>query len=533
MTEPLDEHDPREIGPYAVVGRLGAGGMGQVYLGRAPDGQLCAVKVIHPGLAHDEQFRARFGREVDTARRVTGPHVARVLAADPDAPLPWLAAEYVPGPSLEHAVTAGRPLPERSVRIMAAQLFGALATVHASGVVHRDLKPSNIMLAPDGAKLIDFGIARAVEGNPDHAHRDGRRLACLHVARAGRRRRHRAASDVFSLAAVLVFASTGVGPYGEGTPAALLLRAADATPRLDGVPESMRPMLELCLAKGPAARPTAAMLAATLSAAARTDAGPWLPPAITAPPARSTTRRSTWLVAAGVAMAVAVTATVVAISSNSGTDAPPVTSQPTAIPIPTPVAPPSVFIRFEDDVVDVAFTPDSLRAFVVLDNGVDVVDMSTNSITTKIALSAPRGIAITPDGTRAYVGLRSGFVQVLDTTTYRSIASVPVGQLPYGIAFSPDGGRAYVANVASGTVFGDRHRHQRGHPDGAGVIDDVELRRREVLGRTSRWRPGVRADQRGRRRDRHGQRLRRVPDPGQGAPRRIGLRLGPGVRRQR
>ena len=459
MTEPLDGGDPGRIGPYAVLGRLGSGGMGQVYLGRAADGQLCAVKVIHPGLAHDEHFRARFSREVAAAGRVSGPHVARVLDAAPDDPQPWLATEYVPGPSLEQAVTAQRPLPERSVRIMAATLFAALATIHANGVVHRDIKPSNILLAPDGARLIDFGIARAVEGT--QITRTGMILGSPAFMSPEQANGDEvgAPSDVFSLAAVLVFASTGVGPFGEGTPAALLLRAADSTPGLGAVPAAIRPMLELCLTKDPAARPTAAVLAATLAAAVPAESSAaWLPPwvAESAPralvaPAGGSPRAGlsrSWLIAIGVVVVVAV----VAVSANTSTGGgAPATAPPIAAPTTSP-APEPVRIGIGDSVTDVAFSPDSRRAYVVHDTGLEVIDTATKGITTSIALDAPRAVAITPDGALAYVALLSGFVVVIDTATHEALTTVPVGGGPYGVAFTPDGGRAFVVNMFDSTV---------------------------------------------------------------------------------
>ncbi|NDZ86926.1 serine/threonine protein kinase, partial [Streptomyces sp. SID10115] len=161
---PLEADEPTVIGPYRLLGRLGSGGMGRVYLGRSAGGRTVAVKVVHPHFALDEEFRARFRREVDAARRVGGDWTAPVLDADPDASVPWVATGYAAGPSLTEAVRDGGPLPEHSVRVLGAGLAEALAHVHGLGLVHRDVKPSNVLLTLDGPRLIDFGIARATDG---------------------------------------------------------------------------------------------------------------------------------------------------------------------------------------------------------------------------------------------------------------------------------------------------------------------------------------------------------------------------------
>lgn len=159
----LEAGEPTTIGPYRLLGRLGSGGMGRVYLGRSAGGRTVAVKVVHPHFALDEEFRARFRREVDAARRVGGAWTAPVLDADPEASVPWVATGYVAGPSLAQAVKE-RALPGHSVRVLGAGLAEALAAVHGLGLVHRDVKPSNVLLTVDGPRLIDFGIARATDG---------------------------------------------------------------------------------------------------------------------------------------------------------------------------------------------------------------------------------------------------------------------------------------------------------------------------------------------------------------------------------
>jgi serine/threonine protein kinase len=277
MMRELQPGDPQLIGPYRLRGRLGAGGMGRVYLGLSPGGRAVAVKVIRADLAQDAEFRARFRREVGVARRVSGLFTAPVIDADVESPVPWLATAYVRGPSLADAVSEHGPLPAASVLVLARGLAEGLSTIHAAGVVHRDLKPANVLLAEDGPRLIDFGISRAVEAgalthtglvvgspgfmSPEQA--EGREVG--------------PPSDVFSLGAALAFAATGQGPFGSGSTPALVYRVVYSAPQLDLVPAEVRPLIDRCLAKDPARRPTADDL---LSGAAQPAAG-WLPEPVT------------------------------------------------------------------------------------------------------------------------------------------------------------------------------------------------------------------------------------------------------------
>ncbi len=263
MMRELQPGDPQLIGPYRLRGRLGAGGMGRVYLGLSPGGRAV--------------FRARFRREVGVARRVSGLFTAPVIDADVESPVPWLATAYVRGPSLADAVSEHGPLPAASVLVLARGLAEGLSAIHAAGVVHRDLKPANVLLAEDGPRLIDFGISRAVEASalthtglvvgspgfmsPEQA--EGREVG--------------PPSDVFSLGAVLAFAATGQGPFGSGSTPALVYRVVYCVPQLDLVPAEVRPLIDRCLAKDPARRPTADDL---LSGAAQPAAG-WLPEPVT------------------------------------------------------------------------------------------------------------------------------------------------------------------------------------------------------------------------------------------------------------
>ncbi|MFF3202905.1 protein kinase [Streptomyces sp. NPDC002962] len=286
--QPLGADEPTAVGPYRLLGRLGAGGMGRVYLGRSAGGRTVAVKIVHPHLALDEEFRARFRREVDAARRVGGAWTAPVLDADPEATVPWVATGYAAGPSLAAAVTSGGgPLPEHSVRVLGAGLAEALAAVHELGLVHRDVKPSNVLLTVDGPLLIDFGIARATDGTASLTSTG------VSVGSPGYMAPEQilgkvasGAADVFSLGAVLAYAATGRPPFPGDSSAALLYKVVHEQPEL-GEPDSglrgeLRAMVEACLSKDPTARPAPADVARRLApeGAARLVAGGWLPGAL-------------------------------------------------------------------------------------------------------------------------------------------------------------------------------------------------------------------------------------------------------------
>ncbi|MFF9841061.1 bifunctional serine/threonine-protein kinase/ABC transporter substrate-binding protein [Streptomyces sp. NPDC013740] len=281
---PLLPSDPSSLAGYRLLGRLGAGGMGVVYLGRTDTGALAAVKVTHADQADQADFRARFRREVEAARRVVSPWAVPVTGADPDAPEPWMATAFVPGPSLGEAVRAHGPLPERSVRILGGAVARALAAVHAAGLVHRDVKPGNILLAVDGPRLIDFGIARVtgetgltsadmVVGTPGFLAPEQAEARADEIGPA---------SDVFALGCLLAFATTGRPPFGTGALDALLYRTVHDEPDLAGVPEGLLDLVRRCLAKEPAARPTAAEVADLLTEDAPGAPADWLPAPVVA-----------------------------------------------------------------------------------------------------------------------------------------------------------------------------------------------------------------------------------------------------------
>ncbi|MFJ4283029.1 PQQ-binding-like beta-propeller repeat protein [Streptomyces massasporeus] len=265
--ETLQPDDPLELGSYRLLRRLGVGGMGRVYLARSPGGRTVAVKVVRPDLAADNDFRDRFRHEVEIAKAVSGRFTAPVVDADPDAPLPWLATSYVLGPDLTDVVSAHGALPEQTVRALAAGLAAALQEVHAAGLIHRDMKPSNVLLAADGPRVIDFGIARAVDGN--RMTQTG-----VVVGSPGYMSPEQAlggdigtASDVFSLGAVLAFAATGRGTFGHGAAshASLLYQVVHGEPDLEGVPQQLLGLVRACLAKDPAHRPVPSEIVAALA----------------------------------------------------------------------------------------------------------------------------------------------------------------------------------------------------------------------------------------------------------------------------
>ncbi|MBP3077930.1 PQQ-binding-like beta-propeller repeat protein [Streptomyces sp. CHA1] len=266
MVEQLTQHDPRRIGPFEVLSRLGAGGMGLVYLARSASGRRVAIKTVRTELAEDQLFRVRFTREVEAARAVSGFYTAAVVDADPRAPVPWLATAYVPAPSLEEIVNECGPLPAPAVRWLAAGIAEALQSIHGAGLVHRDLKPSNVLVVEDGPRVIDFGIASGVSNT---------RLTMTNVAvgtpaymspeQAKDSRSVTGASDVFSLGSTLVFAATGHAPYHGANPVETVFMLLREGPDLEGLPEELRPLIESCMQMEAPLRPSPADLQAQLA----------------------------------------------------------------------------------------------------------------------------------------------------------------------------------------------------------------------------------------------------------------------------
>lgn len=260
----LRREDPRVVGSFRLHRRLGAGGMGVVYLGSDKKGQRVALKVIRPDLAEDQEFRSRFAREVSAARRIRGGCTARLVAADLDAERPWFATQYVPGPSLHDKVADEGPMPAADVAAVGAALSEGLVAVHEAGVVHRDLKPSNILLSPKGPRIIDFGIAWATGastlthvgtavGSPGFLAPEQVRGVAVTPA-----------TDVFSLGATLAYSAMGDSPFGHGSSEVMLYRVVHEEAQLHGVPDALAPLVRACLAKDPEERPSTLQLSLRL-----------------------------------------------------------------------------------------------------------------------------------------------------------------------------------------------------------------------------------------------------------------------------
>ncbi|MGW8766007.1 protein kinase domain-containing protein [Streptomyces sp. NPDC055815] len=268
----LRREDPRIVGSFRLHRRLGAGGMGVVYLGSDRRGQRVALKVIRPDLAEDQEFRSRFAREVSAARRIRGGCTARLVAADLEAERPWFATQYVPGPSLHDRVAEEGGLRAADVASIGAALSEGLVAVHEAGVVHRDLKPSNILLSPKGPRIIDFGIAWATGastlthvgtavGSPGFLAPEQVRGAAVTPA-----------TDVFSLGATLAYAAMADSPFGHGSSEVMLYRVVHEEPQLHGVPDALAPLIRACLAKDPEDRPSTLQLSMRLKEIAAREA---------------------------------------------------------------------------------------------------------------------------------------------------------------------------------------------------------------------------------------------------------------------
>ena len=382
----LQPGDPQLIGPYRLVGQLGSGGMGRVFMGLSAGGRPVAVKVIRPELAADQEFRVRFSREVAAAGRVSGLFTALVVDADVDGPVPWLATAYVAGPSLSEAVTRYGPMPVGSVLALAAGLAEGLSAIHAAGVVHCDLKPSNVLLSQDGPRVIDFGISRAAEA--------ASAAAGLVVGSPGFMSPEQAMgeeigppSDIFSLGAVLTFAATGGGPFGKGSSPELAYRLVYRPPDLGLLPAELRPLVERCLAKDPGQRPTAEEVLAAAGAsqsatgslpdAALGAFGPHIAPTPRQParPALPVSRaRTVWrpLVAAGVTAAVlgASVAVSFALSGNARPSSAAQLVPRAAVPRTSTAAPPAPVISRARPAAPSSAVPGPRPAFIPAANTV-------------------------------------------------------------------------------------------------------------------------------------------------------------------
>ncbi len=442
----LEPDDPRTLGPFALSGRLGSGGMGVVYLADDGDGRAAAVKVVHPHLIGDPDFRARFGREIAVARAVDAPWTARVLDADPHGTRPWLATEFVDGPALDQHVGRTGALPTAALEILALRLAESLAALHGAGVVHRDLKPSNVLLADDGPRLIDFGIARSLDATKiTHSGLLIGTPAYMAPEQAEGEESGPPA-DVFSLASVLYFAATGQGPFGSTPhPAAMLLRVMQRTPDVAALPAPLRDWLAPCFAKDPADRPTAAQLVRDWTATEPVNLTKQLPPptviARPDPPAVRLLRIANVVLAllAVAALAAAALWTPTTTATPTATAAPPPDG---ALPPVTKVAEIAL-----DDRADALLTaPDGRTLAVVSPSSMRFVDTATRAVSPPAPAPADANVGtFSADSTRLYIGGRG--ISVFDV---RSRTTAPpigdAGQGVSGIALAIDGRTAYLTH---------------------------------------------------------------------------------------
>ncbi|NSC24557.1 serine/threonine protein kinase, partial [Streptomyces albus subsp. chlorinus] len=252
---PLGQDDPATVAGYRLAARLGSGGMGKVYLSYTPGGRPVALKVIRPEFSEDPEFRRRFQQEVAAAERVQGLCTAPVIDSDTEGPRPWLATAYVPGPSLAEAVGGHGPLPVSTVLFLAAGVAEALQSIHKAGIVHRDLKPSNVLLADDGPRVIDFGIARAADATSLTSSGVTVGTPSFMAPEQAAGEAVTEATDLFALGQLTAYAALGTPAFGEGTSHAVLYRIVHDEPRLDGLPGELRELVTRCLAKDPGDRP--------------------------------------------------------------------------------------------------------------------------------------------------------------------------------------------------------------------------------------------------------------------------------------
>jgi serine/threonine protein kinase len=346
---PLTRSDPAKVGPFRLLGRLGGGAMGQVYLGSSKTGRPVAVKVVRSHLAEDLHFRRRFAAEVAAVRRVDSPYTPAVIDADPDAQPPWMATVYIPGPSLGDVVDTDGPLPPAAVFRLAAGIAEALAAIHAAGVLHRDLKPVNILLEAAGPVVIDFGVAQADDRT--RLTQTGARVGTVPFMAPEQAdgRTVTAASDVFALGSVLAYAATGVMPFGDGTTGEVLYRIVHTDPdpaALDCHDDALRALITRCLEKDPERRPTPEQIID--ACADRRPRVNWLPASVGARAkrgvddisvlvAKAATRRTSMRLRVGavtivVLAAAAVTSAMILVHPSGSSGRPRATTTPSPAP---------------------------------------------------------------------------------------------------------------------------------------------------------------------------------------------------------
>ncbi|MEW2631425.1 serine/threonine-protein kinase [Streptomyces sp. NPDC048389] len=265
--QPLGEDDPKHVAGYRIAARLGAGGMGKVYLSYTPGGRAVAIKVIRPDFGQDAEFRRRFAQEVQAAQRVQGLFTAPVIDADAEAEQPWLATAYVPGPSLADAVAQHGKLPVETVLLLVAGIAEALQIIHGAGIVHRDLKPANVLLAADGPRVIDFGIARAADAASLTSSGVTIGTPSFMAPEQAAGSQVTPATGIFALGQIAAYAATGRAAFGEGTSHGVLYRIVHEEPDLTELPEQLRELVTRCMAKKPESRPSVAEILTICQAA--------------------------------------------------------------------------------------------------------------------------------------------------------------------------------------------------------------------------------------------------------------------------
>jgi serine/threonine protein kinase len=317
--KPLRPHDPRALGDYELLGLLGEGGMGAVHLAQDRAGRTVAIKIIRPEFAAQAEFRGRFRSEVNRARQVPPFCTAAVLDADPDHETPYLVVEYIDGPDLAERITSDGPLTDGALYSVAIGVATALVAIHGAGVIHRDLKPRNVLLAPGFPKVIDFGIARALESTSEHTRTD-QMVGTLSYMAPERLDGGPVtpAVDVFAWGILVAYAATGRTPFAADTPTATAVRILTAEPDLTGLPDDLREVVEQALTKGPAARPSAQDVLDALLTGRPGVAPPSLPPRLPAHPVRPAPARRRALL--GLIAAGAVAAGALGVALNAGDD---------------------------------------------------------------------------------------------------------------------------------------------------------------------------------------------------------------------